>query len=135
MNQYTVKEVVSISGIGLHSGENVNLKILPSVIDKGIEFKVDNELVLANYRNVKSTNRRTTIGNGNIEIHTIEHLMAALYSTNITNAIIEMDSYEPPILDGSSKQFVDAINNVGVVDQEKELRSINIDRKITFDLP
>ena len=130
-----MKNTVSISGTGLHSGKNVNLKILPSPVDTGIMFKIDDSLVLANYKNVTSTHRRTTISNKNIEIHTIEHLMAALYATNVTNAIIEMDSYEPPILDGSSKEFIDAINSIGIIDQKKSLKPITINRKITFDLP
>ena len=132
MNQYTVKEVVSISGIGLHSGENVNLKILPSVIDKGIEFKVNNELVLANYRNVKSTNRRTTIGNGNIEIHTIEHLMSAFMGLKIDNAEIILSGSEIPIMDGSARVFIDLINSVGIKEQYAKKKVIKILKEVTF---
>ena len=82
--------------------------------------------ISATYDNIIKTDRRTVIGNDNIEIHTIEHLMAALYMKNITNIVVEMDNFEPPILDGSSAGFVEAISKVGVKKQNSEILPIII---------
>ena len=134
MYQSTINKELKISGIGLYSGDNVDLKIIPSKIDSGITFKVNDHKVKANYENVIETNRRTVIGNKNIQIHTIEHLMAALYLTNITNATIEMNAFEPPILDGSSIEFIKAIKKAGVRRQDKKIIPIIINQKMEFNL-
>ena len=79
MYQSTVNKEVEISGIGLYSGEKVNMKMLPASIDNGIVFSVLGKKIKAIYNNVTETQRRTIIGNNSLEIHTIEHLMSALY--------------------------------------------------------
>jgi len=135
MHQSTINKEVQISGIGLYSGEKVNMKMLPAPIDSGIVFSVSGKKIKATYNNVTETHRRTIISNSSLEIHTVEHLMSALYFCNITNIIIEMDSFEPPIMDGSAIEFIDCINNVGVKKQNKDILPIVIDRKITYEVP
>ena len=135
MHQSTIHKKVQVSGIGLYSGKQVKMKMLPAPIDSGIIFLVSGQKVKASYSNVKETLRRTIIADNNVEIHTVEHLMSALYLCNITNIIIEMDSFEPPIMDGSAIDFVNCINSVGVKKQNKDILPIIIDRKITYDLP
>ena len=136
MYQSTISKAIQISGIGLYSGKKVNMKIKPSPVDNGIVFLIQGTEIKANYQSVVQTHRRTIIGDGDgLEIHTIEHLMSAFYLTNITNALVEMDSFEPPILDGSSIDFVDSINSVGTKKQNKQIAPIIIDRKITYEVP
>ena len=135
MYQSTIHKEVQISGIGLYSGKKVNLKMLPASIDNGITFSVEGQKIQASYSNVTETNRRTIIGNDSLEIHTVEHLMSALYLCNITNIIIEMDSFEPPIMDGSAIEFINSINSAGIKKQSKDILPIIIDRKISYELP
>ena len=135
MKQSTINKTVKISGIGLFSGVQVNLELIPSDIDTGIVFSVKGHNILATYDNIINTDRRTIIGNDSIQIHTVEHLMAAFYMKNITNIIVKMDSFEPPILDGSATGFVEAINKVGVKQQEGEILPIVISKRIEYDIP
>ena len=135
MYQSTINKKIELSGIGLFSGKQVNMIMSPADIDNGIVFLAKGEKIEAKYNNVNQTNRRTIISNGNVEIHTVEHLMAALYFCGISNIIIEMDSFEPPIMDGSSIEFVNCIKSTGIKKQNKRIRPIIIDRKITYELP
>ena len=105
LTQKTIAKKISFSGIGIHTGENVNLNIIPASPNSGIIFKrVDlkqNNLIFANYANVEDTTLCTTISNSyKIKVSTIEHLMGALYGMGVDNAIIELDSQEVPIMDG-----------------------------------
>ena len=136
MYQSPLKKTIQISGMGLYSGKKVNMKIKPSPVDTGIVFSIKGTQIKADYQNIIQTQRRTIIGDGDsLEIHTIEHLMAALYLTNITNVVVEMDSLEPPILDGSSMKFIDSINSAGFKKQNKQIAPIIIDRKISYEVP
>ena len=102
MKQHTVNKPVIINGVGLHSGDKVSIEIRPASIDSGITFIYNNQKIKANYLNATCAERKTIISNSSESINTIEHLMAALYATSITNANINIDSDEPPTLDGSS---------------------------------
>ncbi|MAV65232.1 MAG: 3-hydroxyacyl-[acyl-carrier-protein] dehydratase FabZ [Candidatus Marinimicrobia bacterium] len=135
MIQSTIKDNVFIHGKGIHSGEKVTLELVPSNINTGIIFDVNNNKIRANHFNILSTNRRTSIGNASIKVHTIEHLMASLYATGITNIIVKMDSCEPPILDGSSEGYIDLINEVGIREQIYTINPIIINRKIEYNYP
>ena len=135
MKQSTINKTVKISGIGLFSGVEVNLELIPSDIDTGIVFSVKGHNILATYDNIINTDRRTIIGNDSIQIHTVEHLMAALYMKNITNIIVEMDNFEPPVLDGSSIGFIEAINKVGIKEQNDEILPIIINKRIEYGIP
>ena len=98
MKQSTINKEIEITGVGLFSGDKVNLKLRPSHIDTGIVFSIRDNHISATYDNIIKTDRRTVIGNDSIQIHTIEHLMAALYMKNITNIIpvAQCESVLPP---------------------------------------
>ena len=109
LNQKTLSKAIKVNGIGLHTGKQVNIRILPSEPNTGIIFKrVDikdrNNIVIPKFYNVVDTNLCTTIRNqNNTEVQTVEHLIAAFYLTGIDNVIVEIDNVEVPIMDGSSK--------------------------------
>ena len=124
MEQRTIKKPIELSGIGLHTGSKVNLKFKPAPPDTGINFiRVDikdSPMIKANTLHVLEQDkspRRTSVGNNSAEVHTIEHLMAALWAMGIDNILVEIDSPELPGLDGSSRGFIDILNKVGVENQ------------------
>ncbi|NLO71422.1 MAG: bifunctional UDP-3-O-[3-hydroxymyristoyl] N-acetylglucosamine deacetylase/3-hydroxyacyl-ACP dehydratase [Porphyromonadaceae bacterium] len=135
--QKTLNSSFELKGKGLHTGLEIHIKFLPAEANHGIRIKrVDLEgqpdiPALADY--VTSTNRGTILKRGELQIGTIEHAMAALYAHEIDNCLIEVDSPEFPILDGSAKPFYDAITQVGVIEQEKTEKDVYIVRqKIEF---
>ena len=112
LNQKTINNSITIRGVGLHSGKNVLMKLIPSEPNSGIIFKrVDikkNNIVIPSVFNVSEASYCTTISNEfGIKVSTIEHLMGALYGLGVDNLLIEIDSQELPILDGSAKIFID----------------------------
>ena len=118
--QKTLSSAISFKGIGLHTGLISNVKLIPGKDDQGIVFKrVDLEkdnIILANYKNVSSTELCTTLKNDSgISVSTVEHLMAAFYLTGIDNIIVEIDNSEIPIMDGSSKDFIKMIEERGLI--------------------
>jgi UDP-3-O-[3-hydroxymyristoyl] N-acetylglucosamine deacetylase len=138
LNQKTLNKPISFSGIGLHSGKVVNLKINPSEPDSGIIFKrIDlnnNNLIYPNFANVSNTSLNTTISNENgIKVSTIEHLMGALFIAGIDNALIEIDNEEVPILDGSAKEFINKILNSELKISKNPIRIIKVNKKIEFN--
>ena len=135
--QKTVNRDVFISGIGLHSGKNVKMRILPALPNSGIQFKrIDissNNIITPSVFNVTNTTLCTTISNEHgVKVSTIEHLMAALFGLGIDNAIIEIDNCEIPILDGSSKVFIEKIKSVGIKESNIPIKIISINKKISF---
>ena len=131
LNQKTIKKITNFSGVGLHSGQKVNVSIKPSGPNTGIVFKrIDlekNNLIIPNFLNVSNTSLNTTISNEHgVKISTIEHLMGALFGLGIDNALIEIDNEEVPILDGSAKEF---IKNITVSGLEISKAPININKK------
>ena len=135
LQQNTINAPIEVKGITLHKGKIATLKILPSSPNTGITFKrVDlktDNIINANFQNVSDATLCTTITNSSgASVSTIEHLMAALYGKNIDNAIIEIDTDEVPILDGSSKNFVEAIDKVGLKSSENSIKIIKILRKV-----
>lgn len=134
--QKTISSKISCNSVGLHSGKKVTMTLLPAPCDSGIIFRrVDlqkgkNE-IKANYKNVTTTNLGTTIANEHgAEVLTIEHLMAAIWGSGIDNLIVELDSPEIPIMDGSSKAFIFLIECAGIVSQEKNRQIIEIMKKV-----
>lgn len=123
-NQKTIKEPVSLSGVGLHTGKEVNMTFKPAPANSGFTFvRVDLEgkpSIKADINYVQSTNRGTNLVKDGISINTTEHVLAALVGCDIDNVVIELDNSEPPILDGSSKFFVGAIEKAGVENQDEE---------------
>ena len=137
LNQKTIKENITLNGIGLHSGIEANLVIKPAEPNSGIIFKrtdiKENNIIIPNLFNVSSAVFCTTITNEyGISVSTIEHLMGALYGLGIDNALIEVDNQEIPILDGSAKLFVEAINRVGIKTSDNPIKIIKIQKKIIF---
>ncbi len=137
LNQKTIKNSVSFSGIGLHSGKPVKIRVKPSSPDTGIVFKridlKDNNLIYPNFMNVSNTALNTTISNSNgVKVSTIEHLMGALFGIGIDNALIEIDNEEVPILDGSAKVFIEEILKAGLELSNKPIKIIKINKKIEF---
>jgi len=138
--QHSVKNIVTIKGIGLHSGKPAVLNIYPKEVDFGIVFKrtdiqdAQNETVKALWSNVLDTRLCTLIGNkSGVTVGTIEHLMAALRACGVDNALIEIDGPEIPILDGSSKLFIDAIEEIGLIEQSKPRRAIRILKTVSYE--
>ena len=123
--QHTIKDDALIDGIGLHSGNEVKLKFKPAPTDTGIVFiRTDlkgNPKIKASVDNVISTNRSTTIGNKKkgIQIQTVEHLMAALYTYQIDNVLIEIDGPELPALDGSASVYGELFDSLELKKQSK----------------
>ena len=137
LNQKTIKNSVSFSGIGLHSGKPAKICVKPSSPDTGIVFKridlKDNNLIYPNFMNVSNTALNTTISNSNgVKVSTIEHLMGALFGIGIDNALIEIDNEEVPILDGSAKVFIEEILTTGLELSNKPIKIIKINKKIEF---
>ena len=137
LNQKTLKNSVQFEGIGLHSGKVVKLLIKPSEPDTGIVFKridlKNNNLVYSSFLNVSNTSLNTTISNDfGVKVSTIEHLMGALFSLGIDNALIEIDNEEVPILDGSAKEFVEKILTADFVISNKPIKIIKINKKVEF---
>ncbi len=135
INQKTLKDKISFSGIGLHNGLNVNLTIKPYEPDGGIIFKrldiQDHNIIHANFKNVVEPILCTKIKNENgVTVSTVEHLMAAFYGEGIDNALVEVDAPEIPILDGSAVDFVDAIKSVGIEEQNQPRQFIKVLNKV-----
>jgi UDP-3-O-[3-hydroxymyristoyl] N-acetylglucosamine deacetylase len=112
--QRTIKKPTVIEGIGLHTGKKVRLKLYPAKKNEGINFIRKNTLIPAKIDYAHSFDYSTSLMKDNISVKTVEHLMAALYFTGIDNIFIEIDEEELPILDGSSKEFVEAIKKSGI---------------------
>ena len=137
LTQKTVKNPISFSGIGLHSGVKVDICIHPSSPDSGIVFKrVDlekNNLIYPNYLNVSNTSLNTTIENEHgVKVSTIEHLMGALFGLGVDNALIEINNEEVPILDGSAKEFIKKILPTGLKISDAPIKVIKINQKVEF---
>ena len=137
LTQKTIKNVISFSGVALHSGVNVNVNLKPAIPNSGIVFKrVDlneNNLVYPNFLNVTNTSLNTTIENEfGIKVSTIEHLMGALFGLGIDNVTVEIDNEEVPILDGSAKKFIEEIISVGLEVSDAPIKIIKINKEIEF---
>ena len=139
MNQKTIKNSATISGIGIHTGVHTNLTLLPAKENTGIRFiRTDlegNPIIPASVDYVFSTNRSTNLRANNAEIHTVEHILASIVAEGIDNIIIEVDNMEIPILDGSSIQFSDLIITAEVQELSAKRKFFEIKRKISFTDP
>jgi len=124
LQQQTLNKSASFSGIGLHSGNRVNMTFLPAPANTGIRFRrVDLEgkpEIEARVENVSETNRSTTLSKGNVKVHTVEHVLAAFAGGGIDNAIVELDANEPPIADGSAREYVKMLATAGTVAQPEK---------------
>ena len=135
LSQKTIKNSILIKGIGLHSGNQVSMKINPAEPNTGIVFKrtdlKNNNYIIPGIFNVSDTSFCTTVANEfGAKISTIEHLMAALFGLGVDNALIEIDSQEVPILDGSAKDFVEKIKLSGIRSSDIPIKIIKIEKKV-----
>ena len=137
LNQKTIKNFLEFNGVGLHSGKNVTMKLYPSPPNTGIIFKrsdlKNHNVIYPSVFNVSSASYCTKITNENgISVSTVEHLMAALCGLGIDNLLIDINSEELPIMDGSAKNFVDSIQNVGFEVSDQPIRIIKINKKTVY---
>ena len=134
LTQKTISKKISIDGIGIHTGLNVRLDILPSHPNTGIIFKradvKKNNIIIPTYDNVVDATLCTTISNEyGVKVSTIEHLMGAFYGLGIDNAIVELNSQELPIMDGSAKKFVELIIDAGIKSSEVPIKIIKVEQE------
>ncbi len=136
MKQKTLSKEIEFNGIGLHTGNQVQVKIKPADINFGIRFlDLDSENpkeFKADVNQVDSTNRGTFLKSGNSSVATVEHILAALSGAGIDNALIEVKGREIPIMDGSAKQFSDNISTAGLSEQEADKNYLIIEKHIDF---
>jgi UDP-3-O-[3-hydroxymyristoyl] N-acetylglucosamine deacetylase/3-hydroxyacyl-[acyl-carrier-protein] dehydratase len=120
--QRTLASAARLTGMALHTGEKVTLTLHPAPVGHGFKFKrsdlPDDPIIEARVENVKTVERATTIVEGNVKIHTVEHVLSALAGMGLDNALVEMNSNEPPIGDGSAAPYVGMIKQAGIVEQE-----------------
>jgi len=138
LNQKTILKTISFSGVGLHSGLNVNLSLKPAEPNTGILFKridlKENNILIPSFLNVTNTSLNTTISNDyGVKISTIEHLMGALFGLGVDNVLVEIDNEEVPILDGSAKVFVEKIISSGFKSSETPIKIIKILKDVKFE--
>lgn len=139
IRQTTIKQRVTVSGVGLHTGASVNLTFAPAPENHGFKFKrLDLEgqpVIDADVDNVVDTSRGTTLMQNNAKISTTEHALAALIGTEVDNVLIEVDGPEVPILDGSSRPFIEAILKAGIQQQNAERVYYELKENLTFEEP
>ena len=135
LNQKTVKNKLKFNGIGLHSGKKVQMNLIPAPPNTGIVFKRSdlkkNNFIYPSVYNVSNASYCTTLTNEfGVSVSTLEHLMAALYGLGVDNLLIDINSQELPIMDGSAKKFVEQIEKVGYEISDQPIRIIKINKKI-----
>ena len=135
--QRTINEEGNLEGIGLHTGKKSKLKFVPAVINHGIKFqRIDLDgmpIIDADVNNVIAVERGTTIKQNDATISTVEHLLAAIVGLQIDNILIQIDGEEIPILDGSSKYFIECLEKCGLKTQDAARKYIEISEKITYN--
>ena len=136
MKQHTIQKAVSISGHGLHTAVQATVTLQPAPENHGYKFQrtdlEDRPIIKADVSRVVSTNRSTVLGKGDIQIGTVEHLLSALVGMGIDNVLIEIDAHEVPIMDGSARAFVEAIQEAGVEEQSEDRKFFVVEEPITF---
>lgn len=139
VKQRTLKKAVSISGVGLHTGKQVNLTFVPAPENHGYKFqRVDmpgNPIIDADVDNVVDTSRGTTLEQNGARVHTTEHVLAALVGMEVDNCLIQLDGPEMPIMDGSSMPFIKVIEATGIVEQNAEREYFVLTENLTFEDP
>lgn len=138
-NQQTIKQPVSYSGVGLHTGNKTTITFKPAPTNSGILFKrvdiVDCPVIPADVDHVIDISRGTTIGIGDAKVHTVEHVLAAISGLEIDNIVCEVDGNEPPVGDGSALPFVEVLLKSGFVEQDSPRDYLIIDKTITYSDP
>ena len=136
LQQQTLAKPASFSGVGLHSGNKVSMTLLPAPPNSGIIFRrvdLDSRAEIpAQVGNVAETDRSTTLSRGNAKVQTVEHVLAALYGFGVTNAVVELDSSEPPVADGSARQFCKMIREAGIEPQAERVEPLQVTEPIEY---
>ena len=134
MKSFTLKNPLSLNGIGLHTGVKTNITLNPAPLNSGIFFnRTDKSVIIpAKWDNVISTKFSTNIASNEIEVKTVEHLLSALAGLHINNCEILIDNIEVPILDGSSSVFVENILKKGLKEQDSEQNILEIIKPVKF---
>ena len=137
--QQTLKGPISFSGKGLHTGVEVTMTVNPAGVDNGIVFRrIDVEgtpLVPALCDNVTDTSRGTTIESNGVKVSTIEHIMSALWTLGVDNALIDIDAAEAPIMDGSAREYAEKIVATGLVEQDADRKYYHVTEKMVYTIP
>src|SRR3954471_24270326 len=136
--QQTLAKPAALTGVSLHTGEKVTLRLQPAPADHGIKFKrkdlEDEPTVDATIVNLKTVERATTIGEGSMRVHTVEHILSALAAMGVDNGVVEMDANEPPIGDGSARPYVELIKKAGLVEQEVPRRVFEVREPVHIEM-
>jgi UDP-3-O-[3-hydroxymyristoyl] N-acetylglucosamine deacetylase / 3-hydroxyacyl-[acyl-carrier-protein] dehydratase len=138
LQQQTLNRPASYAGVGLHSGNRVTMTFLPAPPNSGIRFRrVDLEgkpEIEARVENVVENNRSTTLAKGNTRIHTVEHVLATFAGYGIDNAVVELDANEPPIADGSAREYCRMVQTAGLVAQDERRETYAITAPIELEM-
>jgi len=138
-NQRTIKKPAEVSGIGLHTGRPCTIKFRPAPTGHGVRFRVNvngqMREIVPDIDKVNDVNRGTTISEGRTQVHTVEHVLAALAGMEIDNVICEMDNFEPPVGDGSAKPFIDVLIEAGIEKQDELKNYIELDEPVVYSEP
>jgi UDP-3-O-[3-hydroxymyristoyl] N-acetylglucosamine deacetylase/3-hydroxyacyl-[acyl-carrier-protein] dehydratase len=138
LQQQTINRPSSFSGVGLHSGNRVTMTFLPAPPNTGVRFRrVDLEgkpEIEARVENVVENNRSTTLAKGNTKVHTVEHVLATFAGFGIDNAIVELDANEPPIGDGSAREYCKLIQASGIVPQDDRREPFSVTAPIELEM-
>ncbi|MBN1650190.1 MAG: bifunctional UDP-3-O-[3-hydroxymyristoyl] N-acetylglucosamine deacetylase/3-hydroxyacyl-ACP dehydratase [Bacteroidales bacterium] len=136
LKQRTLNKETQISGVGLHTGVNTTIKFKPAAVNYGFRFVrtdlKDKPILKADAKNVIDTSRGTTIEQSGARMYTIEHVLAALVGLQIDNVLMEVDGPEIPILDGSSKLFVDLFEEAGIIEQDADRNYFELNETVTY---
>lgn len=136
VKQKTIAQEVTINGVGLHTGQQVVMTLKPAPVNNGFTFvRVDlpgSPVIEADANYVVSTERGTNLEHKGVQLHTTEHVLAAFVGCDLDNVIIELNASEPPIMDGSSKFFVQAVEEVGIVEQDAERNEYVVKEVISY---
>ena len=134
--QHTIKRPVSMSGVGLHTGSNTTLRFCPAPENTGVRFKrtdlPDKPEIPALIENVVDISRGTTIAINDVRVHTVEHVLAAIFGLEIDNVYVELDANEPPVFDGSAQPFVEKLKEAGFEEQDVPREILVIEETLTY---
>src|SRR5499427_9759958 len=136
MREQTIGGPIEFTGVGLHTGETATLRILPAPEGKGIVFRrldLDNFELRADVGSVERVAYATTLMSRGVWISTVEHLLSAPYALGIDNAIIELDNFEVPILDGSALPFAEAFQETGIVSLQAPRSYLRIEKPFVLE--
>lgn len=138
LQQQTINRSATLAGVGLHNGNRVTMSFLPAPPNSGIRFRrVDLEgkpEIEARVENVLETNRSTTLAKGNTRVHTVEHVLAAFAGYGIDNAVVELDSNEPPVGDGSAREYCKLIQSAGIVAQDERREAFVVSAPVELEM-